>query len=150
MATGLLVDQDEYVAKCLFEHYKWPRFNYDKALGLINEEHKLVGAVLFSNYNGHNVEISYFGAKTMRLGIIRCLARYLLVQFDPSRVTAITSKKNRVFIRGLQKIGFKLEGVQRRHYGQADINRNVGVRFVMFREQLEKLGHVGKYAVEVG
>ena len=35
-----------------------------------------------------------------------------------------------------------LQGTQRRFYGDQDIRRNTGVRFVLFREKLERLARI--------
>src|SRR5277367_6087947 len=134
MSTGLLFECDEAVAKWLFEWLQRPLYKYDRAVGIVNSSGALVGAVLYQNWNGPNVEISYYGKKTLTLGIVRCLARYTLTSFDPARLTAITSKRNRQFMKALQKLGFRLEGIQRCYYGKRDCNRNTGVRFVAFRE----------------
>jgi RimJ/RimL family protein N-acetyltransferase len=139
MSTGLLIGHDEAVANHLFSFYSQPKMQYDRCLGLINSKGVLVGAVLFHNWNGSNVEISYYGENTMTPGIIRCLARFILITFDASRLTAVTSKRNKRFVRSLQNFGFKLEGVQRCYYGHQDCIRNTGVRLVMFRNRLEEL-----------
>lgn len=139
MAIGLLIGSDEFVAQWLFVTNKQPSYSYDQALGLITPDGCLQGAVLFHNWNGSNVELSYYGYKTMTAGIVRCLAQYIANTFDPSRLTVTTSKRNRQFIKALQRLGFKLEGAQRCYYGKRDCNRNVGVRFVMFREGINKI-----------
>lgn len=141
MTVGLLVDCDEQVAQHFSASYGVPLFKYDRALGLIRDG-KLVGTVLFSNWNGYHVELSYYGKKTMTAGVIRALAQYGIKHFNPSRATVITSKRNKRFIRALMRIGFKLEGVQRRYYGADDTNRNAGVRFVMFRDRIEEIAGV--------
>lgn len=146
MAAGLLFECDEAVANWLFEKYKWPRYKYDRAVGIIDKDSQLVGAVLFQNWNGNDVHISYYGHRTMSLGIIRCLARFTLLTFNPSRLTAVTSKRNRQFIRALQKIGFGIEGTQRCYYGPEDNRRNTGVRFVMFRAKMERLAKLDREA----
>lgn len=140
MSTGLLFGQDEQVGQWLFEFYKRPPLKFDKALGVIRDGN-LVGAVLYSNWNGSNVELSYFGHRTLTLGILRSIFIFGIKEFDIARMTVITSKKNRQFMRSLQKIGFKIEGVQRCHYGKTDCNRNTGVRFVMFRDGVERIAY---------
>lgn len=142
MATGLLFDCDEEVAKWLFAKYKWPPYKYDKALGLVDPNGMLVGAVFYHSWNGSNVEIAYYGEGTMTLGVYRSLARYAILQFNASRLSAVTSKKNKQLIKGLMKTGFKFEGVSRCYYGQRDCNRNTGVRLVMFRDVLERVGKI--------
>lgn len=138
MTVGLLLDCDEQVANHLFSAYNQPQFKYDRAIGIV-KDNSLVGTVLFHYWNGSNVEISYYGKGTMTAGIIRYLAKFAIKSFNPARLTVMTSKRNRRFIRSLQRLGFKLEGAQRRYYGSDDTNRNVGVRFVMFRERLAEL-----------
>jgi RimJ/RimL family protein N-acetyltransferase len=142
MSTGLLFDCDEEVAHWLFKIYEWPAFKFNKAIGLVDSEGILIGAVLYHNWNGNNVEIAYYGKGTMTLGIYRSLARYAILQFDASRLSAITSKKNRQLIKGLMKTGFKFEGTSRCYYGKQDCNRNTGVRLVAFRDVLERVAKI--------
>ena len=140
MTTGLLFDCDEHVARWLFNFLQCSRhYTYDRAVGLIDPQGGLIGGVLFQNWNGPNVEFSYYGKSTLTLGVTRCLARYILTEFDPARLTAITSKRNRQLMRALQRLGFRLEGVQRCYYGSKDCNRNTGVRFVAFRDAIERV-----------
>ena len=138
MSNGLLFHNDELVAQYLFAKYHLIPMKYDQAVGILVEG-DLSGAVLFHGWNGFNVELSYYGEWTMTPGIIRCLARILVSTFKVSRVTVTVSQRNRKFIRSLQKLGFALEGVQRRFYGSQDTRRTTGVRLVMFRERLEQL-----------
>jgi RimJ/RimL family protein N-acetyltransferase len=146
MPTGMLFDCDELVAKWLFSTLKQKIYTYDRALGLVDPSGKMIGAVLFQNWNGPNLEISYYGERTMTVGVVRCLAQFVLNTFDPARLTAITSKRNRQFMRALQRLGFRLEGVQRCYYGKKDCNRNTGVRFVAFREQIEHVARINEAA----
>lgn len=144
MSVGLLFECDDEVTRWFSAtSYCKKACIYDKAVGILTDG-KLSGAVLFHNWNGPNVEISYYGEKTMTLGVIRCIARYVLAQFDAARLTAITSKRNRQFMRALQKLGFRLEGTQRCYYGKNDCNRNTGVRFVAFREAIERVAKTDK------
>lgn len=141
MATGLLFDSDKMVADWLFAKYNQRRYSYDRCLGLVRDG-TLCGAVLFHNWNGANVEISYYGKDTMTPGVIRCLAMYILDTFDPSRVTAMISKRNKHFIKGMLRLGFKVEGTQRCYYGKRDCIRNIAIRLVMFREALELIAGI--------
>lgn len=147
MTTGLLLNSDVVVAEYLFQQHVKPRMRYDSAIGILTDG-MLVGGVLLQSWNGFNVELSYYGRGTLTHGIIRCLARILIVGMNPSRVTVTVNRKNRVLMRGVRKLGFILEGTQRRFYGDQDINRNTGVRFVMFREQIEKLAQLEKGSIQ--
>jgi len=143
MRTGLLLNNDEVVAEYLFKHHVTPHMNYDAAIGILKDG-ILIGGVLLQSWNGFNVELSYYGRGTLTHGIIRTLARIVIIGLKPSRLTVTVNRKNRVLMRGVRKLGFVLEGTQRRFYGDQDINRNTGVRFVMFREQIEKLAQIEK------
>jgi hypothetical protein len=146
MSTGLLYDCDDIVARWLFSNLSYPIYKYDRCVGLVDPNGTLVGAVLFQHWNGANVELSYYGKNTLTVGIIRSLARYTLTMFDPARLSMTTGKRNRQLIKALQKIGFKFEGTARCYYGKRDINRNVGVRMVMFRDGLEAVAKVPQEA----
>ena len=141
MTVGLLLHHDRQVAEYLFTNHVKPRMNYDAALGLLDDE-VLVGGILLQSWNGFNVELSYYGLGTMTAGVIRCIAKILVSTLNPSRVTVTVNRKDRGMIRGLPKLGFVLEGTQRRFYGDQDIRRNTGVRFVLFREKLERLARI--------
>lgn len=138
MSAGLLFNCDEMVGQWLLSITDSPFSKFDRCIGLIKGT-DLVGAFTFNGWNGADLEISYYGHNTLTLGILRGIFAFMLEEFDPARVTCITSKKKRHFMKSLQKIGFKLEGVQRCHYGKRDCNRNTGVRFVMFRDGIERL-----------
>ncbi len=145
MSTGLLIDCDDLVAKYLFNLFGWKPFKYDNAIGLLVNG-SLQGAIIFHCFNGSNVELSYYGEGTITVGVARTLARFAIAHFDPSRVTIITSKRNKRYIKGFKKLGFQLEGIQHRFYGQRDCNRNTGVRLVMFRERINAIARVNESA----
>jgi RimJ/RimL family protein N-acetyltransferase len=139
MTVGLLFDCDTEVAQWHAAQAGCHPGKYDKALGLVDSTGVLIGAIAFQYWNGANVELGYWGRGTLSLGIVRCLSRYAITTFDPARVTVVTSKRNRHLMRSLQKLGFRLEGISRCYYGKKDCNRNTGVRFVLFRNALERL-----------
>ena len=138
MSIGLLLHHDAFVAQYLFKNHVSPPMGYDQAVGIMVDG-QLAGGILFQGWNGSNVELSYYGTGTMTPGIIKCLARILISTFNVSRVTVHVNQRNRSFLRSLQRLGFGVEGTQRRFYGRTDIRRNTAVRLVMFRERLEKL-----------
>jgi RimJ/RimL family protein N-acetyltransferase len=148
MSVGLLFECDDAVAHWLFSTNGWAHYKYDRAIGLIDKDKALVGGILFQSWNGSNVEVSYYGKGTLTAGIVCCIARYTLATFDPARLTVVTSKRNRQLMKALQKLGFKIEGAQRCFYGKRDCNRNTGIRFVAFREDIEKVAKVSKGIVK--
>ena len=146
MPTSLLFDCDEFVALELFQRMNWMPTKYDRAIGVLNNNKELIGTILFHNWNGPNVEISYYAPRTLTVGVVRTLAKFVIATFNPARVTVVTSKKNKHFICSLNKFGFKLEGSQRCWYGHRDCNRNTGVRLVMFRDRLNQLAGIKSIA----
>ena len=143
MSVGLLLECDELVARQFLEPRGQLYFKYDCAIGLIRDG-KLVGTVLLHGWNGSNLELSYSGISTLSVGVMRALARYMLAKFNLARLTVITRKRNRRLVKSIQKLGFRLEGAQRCYYGRVDCNRNTGVRFVAFRDQVEKVAKLTK------
>lgn len=137
MTKGLLLDADELVAAWAFQtHNRFP-MKVDRALGII-ENNQIVGAALFTNYNSIDAEFSYYGKGTITLGIARALARIALYELRLARCTFIVPKRPTFLSKKLHKLGFRYEGVQRRHYGPSDSSRHTGCRFVLFKEDIEK------------
>jgi len=141
MPLGILVDQDHYVASWAYETFKGMAHNVDKALGIVDSKGTIVGAALFQNFNGANVELSYYGPRTLTSGIVRIIARMALGHFNASRLTVVTSQRNKRLIKACLKIGFRLEGIQRCFYGHDDNKKNTGVRLVAFRDALSKVAY---------
>lgn len=140
MSVGLLFECDDLVAKQFLAPRNQLFFKYDRAVGLVDGD-KLIGAILFHGWNGSNLEVSYQGKNTLSAGIMRYMAKYVIKEFDLARLTVVTSKRNRHFIKSLQKFGFRLEGTQRCYYGKRDCTRNTGVRFVAFRDRIEEVAN---------
>lgn len=141
MANGLLIDNDQAVADWTYRYFNIFPQPIDKALGIIDKSGKLIGGILFQNFNGVNVELSYYGPCTITLGICRIIARVAISHFNAGRLTVVTSRRNKRLIRGLVKIGFRLEGAQRCFYGHLDNKKNTAVRLVAFREELSRVAY---------
>lgn len=135
---GLLIDADEYVANWAYTTYNKVPMHVDRGIGIV-EDGKLVGAALFTCYTSINADFSYYGRMTLTPGIVRSLARIALYELRLSRCTVIVPKRPAYLLKKLHKFGFRYEGVQKRYYGPTDASKYVGCRFVVFREDLEKL-----------
>ena len=138
MTRGLLIDCDDKVSAWAFAAYNKEPFLVDRAFGII-EKGQIVGAVLFSSYNTVNANLSYYGRNTLTAGIVRDLSRIALYELRLARCTVIVPQRPRFLLKKLSKFGFKYEGVQRRFYGHEDTAKNAGCRFVIFKEEIEKL-----------
>lgn len=138
MPKGLLLDCDALVTSWAFSTYNKMPMHIDRAIGIV-ENNQIIGAALFSSFNGVNAELSYYGRNTVTVGIIRALARIMLYELRLARCTVIVPKRPSFLLKKLPRFGWRYEGVQRRHYGHTDSPRHIGCRFVLFREDMEKL-----------
>lgn len=136
---GLLIGEDASIAEWAFRTYNFTPTQFNRALGIVDPLNGLVGAILLQCYNGTDIQLSYYGKNTLTPGIVRAIAAIVVKEFKVSRLTVITSKRNRRFLRAILRLGFKLEGVQHRFYGDRDSIRNTGVRVVMFRERISEI-----------
>lgn len=132
---GLLFGHDIAVATWTWNEFKHRPMPIDGAIGIIRHR-QLIGAAIFQNYSGYNVELSYYGPQTFSAGIARALAQYALIRFNVDRLTMRTNRKNVSILKMFQRFGFKFEGVQQRYYGPF----GDAAVFVLFREQLERIG----------
>jgi RimJ/RimL family protein N-acetyltransferase len=89
------------------------------AIGVL-EEGYLVAACMFHAHNGPDVELSYYGPKTLTLDIVKGLARIAVEYLGVSRITARTSRGNKIMTRGIKKVGFEYEGIRKCGYGDQD------------------------------
>lgn len=141
MATGLLFDDDERVVSYILDTWYLQPMKYDCAVGFI-KDNELIGGIIFHFFNGNNVEFSYYGQNTFTSGIVKCLSRFAIAHFNPSRVTIVINKRKKRLIRAVSSLGFKVEGTQRCYFGRRDCTRNTAVRFVLFRDALDKLAKI--------
>lgn len=110
---------DDEVAQWAFSKFATRPVHYEMAIGILDED-GLVGAIMWHAYRGHDIELSYYGPKTMTLGIARACARIAVDHFKVSRVTARTAKSNKTMTRGIKKIGFEYEGIAHNALGDQD------------------------------
>ncbi len=87
----------------------------DLAVGILDGDH-LVGSAFFQCHSGADVELSYYGPKTMTLDVVKGLAKIAVDHFHVSRVTVRTSPENEQMSK-VEKIGFVKEGICHHHYG---------------------------------
>jgi len=129
----LVCGHDDQVADWTFRTFQIPPHRYEMCIGIC-EEDKIVGSIMWQAYRGHDIEISYFGPKTMTLGIARACAKMAMEYWGVSRVTARTSRSNKMMTRGIKKIGFEYEGVCHHGYGNED-----AIMYGLYGHKLAKL-----------
>ena len=95
-----------------------------RGLLIRNNNHAIIGAIVFNNYEGSNVYFTCVMSGGPRGSIsmkdARYVARYVFKQLGCRRCTAITSELNMAARRALLQLGFKFEGRLREHFDEAD------------------------------
>ena len=76
-----------------------------------------IGAAIFNNYNGRNVNFTCVLAEgDVGIRICRQVAHYIFKQLKCHRCTSVTSRSNVKAVVALLKLGFKWEGVLREYW----------------------------------
>ena len=110
---------------------------YHSAIGLLDPSGALVGGIMWTAYNGSDVELHYTGPRHLTRGIVRFIMAYALIELGVNRITVRTRKES--MARGVLKLGAVYEGTVRRLYGPTDAPEHAGRQFAFFRETIEKL-----------
>ncbi len=128
-----LLGRDTEVANWAFHTFGFVATSFNMAIGIMEDGH-LVAAAMYHAHNGPDVELSYYGPKTMNFVVARKLAQIALDYLGVSRITARTTKSNKIITRGIKKIGFEYEGIRHCGYGTQD-----AVMFGLYGRNLAKL-----------
>jgi RimJ/RimL family protein N-acetyltransferase len=114
---NLLSGNDQVIADWASKKWGKPIAPWYHAVGIINSEGILCGAITFHNMNGSSAELCYYGPKTFTRRILRELAHFCIDHLKLNRLTLSVPRKNKVLVKALSKLGFKMEGVLRHFYG---------------------------------
>lgn len=87
------------------------------AFGVVDDEQILCGAIIFSEFNGFNIEASVAGRATAKRGFLRAALDYAFVQNKCTRLTCRTKRSNKTVCRQLTRLGFKYEGTMKNYFG---------------------------------
>lgn len=138
---GLLLGHDNAVAAWAFQAYQFKPTPIDAAIGIMEPDGTLAGAALFQRFNGHDVELSYYGSRTLTPGIVRSIAKTAL-DMNVQRITVTTAKSNRKFVKSILRLGFIHECAKHRYYGHRDdLPQHCGMQMVMFRKRIEEVAN---------
>jgi hypothetical protein len=87
------------------------------ACGIVNSEGQLCGAWVWSEYTGHNVELSVYAPGCLTRHILKEGFSYAFNQIGVSRITQRIPMSNKRIGSILMRCGFVFEGILRRFYG---------------------------------
>lgn len=113
----LLFGHDTTVAEWASSKFGRKIAVWNYALGVLDRDGALRGAATFHDWNGSNIEVSYWGPWTLRLSVVCGIARFCFVELGANRITARTPRSNKIMTRHLRKLGFRHEGVSPVYYG---------------------------------
>ena len=135
----LITDQPEIIAQFVATGLQRTFNPPYTALGWVleqGEKWRLVGGVVFNDYNGHNMEATiYWNGPMTRQPIVETL-RYVFEQCKCGRLTAKTMRGNKRMRHILPRLGFLIDAELPRFFGPGK-NENALV-FRMERAQAEK------------
>jgi len=129
----LAVGEVQDISFWVYQNFQIYLTHVDLAVAVI-EGHEIVGACVFQAHNGPDVELSYYGPRTLTLDVVKGLAKIAVDHLGVSRITARTAKSNKVMTRGIRKIGFEFEGVRKQGFGSQD-----AVMYGLYGYKLAKL-----------
>lgn len=133
MKPHLVVGHDADIAAWAFHTFNFAPTQFCMAIGIANEK-GMVGCCMFHAHNGPDVELSYYGPNTLTLDLVKGLAKIAVEHLGVSRITARTSRSNKMMTRGIKKIGFEYEGIRKCGYGNQD-----AVMYGLYGKNLAKL-----------
>lgn len=92
------------------------------ALGVTARDGRLIGGMVFNDYNGSNIEVTAYGPGAIDRESIRAMFAYAFVQLGCLRLTARTRRSNHSMRELLTRLGFKHEGIQQGYWGRSKAN----------------------------
>lgn len=134
MKNYFVIGRDIEIAAWAFQNFGFHPTQYCMAIGIASKDQGLIAACLFHAHNGPDVELSYYGPNTLTLETVKGLAKIATERLGVSRITARTSRSNKVMTRGIKKIGFEYEGIRKCGYGDQD-----AVMYGLYGKNLAKL-----------
>lgn len=86
------------------------------AVGFLNEN-GIQGAALFSDYNGSNIEMHYYGPRCVTRQNFKVVLDYVFNQLKCNRFTVKPYRKDKILIDIVKRLGFIYEGELKNYYG---------------------------------
>ena len=106
--------------------------------GVVDKDGTLVGALIYGEYDGHNIELSLCGTRGITPRVLRFIFEYPFVELGCGRLWARIRKSNKTMKKLLPRAGFRFEGVERTYYADED-----ALRFSMLKNECEWIKDYG-------
>lgn len=86
------------------------------AIGWIDNDNKLVGAAIFNNYTGANIQLHMYLPNKTTKKVIKDIIRYVFVQLKCCRLTVKVEGDDKKLFQLLPRIGFEYEVTQKDYF----------------------------------
>lgn len=107
-----------------------------RSIGIISDEGRLVGGIVFTNYTGAGVEMSLAGRRSITPTAMQAIGDVAFGDLGCMRLSVTTRKSNKRVCKIAPRAGFKFEGIARRFYGDED-----GVVLSLLRDEAIQKGY---------
>lgn len=136
----LLVGQDEIVRAWVAQKIGMP-MTEGHAFGVwSDEQRRLVGGFVFTNYTGYGIEMTMAGKGCFSRSIWRAIGEFVYGRMGCVRLVITTRRAHRKrgnpVAKMAHRFGFKFEGVARRFYGDRD-----GMQWSLLKEEAMLRGY---------
>lgn len=101
-----------------------------RTLGILNDQGRIVGGFVVTNYTGYGVELSIAGRGCVSRGAWNALGDIVFRELGCQRLSVTTRRSNKRVRKMAPKFKFKFEGIARRFYGDED-----GIVFSLLRDE---------------
>ncbi len=106
------------------------------AIGVVDDRNRLMGGMVFNNYTKASVEITVYGPRCMKRGVIRAAMHYAFIQLGVLNLRARTKRSNARMRKILPKLGYRFEATLDQYYGPS--RANDALLFRIARPQADK------------
>lgn len=131
----VVLDRDGEVANWAATKLNQPITPPYRAIGFAADG-ELVGATIFNDFNGSNIEITIYGPGCMTREAIRFCFDYAFRQQGVKRITARTRRDNVEMRKLFPRLGFIYEGTAKRYFGPD--KGDDALLFALFPDAAEK------------
>jgi hypothetical protein len=107
------------IAKNWLEDQTGDEFENTYSAMAFHTNDQIKAAALFTNYNGANVDLHFFGPRLSR-GTYRQILDYVFNHLKCNRMTAIPLRSDTASIISLPRLGFRQEAILKYYYGVDD------------------------------
>lgn len=135
----LLFGHDQTVADWVSKKWGKPIPPWYFAIGILDKEGILKGGATFHNFNGSNIELCYYGPQTFSKDVVKGINQFVFGHLKANRLTISVPRKNKLLVKSVARMGFKVEGVLRHFYGPYNRDDAIVFGILASSEKVKKL-----------